>query len=542
MRRSDVGIVNRRRNNPTNMEPMKLQVRSGRPGYRNPQKFNSKSGIILYTSIAFFVALLCYMYISHTRNSRNDVQERYAIVIDGGSTGTRIHVFEYKVKDGNLVFDFGKSESMKVNPGLSAYEEDPEKAESAMGELVEFGKSRVPKEYWGNTEIRLMATAGLRMLKIDVQRKILEVCRRVLRHSGFRFQDDWASVISGSDEGVYAWVVANFALGTLGGDPQETTGIIELGGASAQVTFVSNEPLPSEFARTIKYGNSTYNLYSHSLLQFGQNVAFDLLRESFIARDPQLVTYFTESGKPLDPCTPRGYSPDIGSLKLPTTLTEKNKYMSSLHPSGNFTACRSASLNFLQKDKERCSYKNCYIGSTFIPELQGKFLATENFYHTTKFFGLGQPQVSLSDLMVAGQRFCEEDWSNLRRKYYGQDEEDLLQKCFSSAYIIALLHDSLGIQLDDQRIGFTNQVDNIPLDWALGAFLLQRTAAFDQENSRILAYMIINELSSPWLLFGVVLMLTATLLYFTGCGKPQLKTIYDLEKGKYIVTHVRRYS
>ena len=39
----------------------------------------------------------------------------------------------------------------------------------------------------------------------------------------------------GSDEGVYAWVVANYALGTLGGDPQETTGIIELGGASAQV-------------------------------------------------------------------------------------------------------------------------------------------------------------------------------------------------------------------------------------------------------------------------------------------------------------------
>jgi len=43
---------------------------------------------------------------------------------------------------------------------------------------------------------------------------------------------------SGSDEGVYAWVVANHALGTLGGDPSETTGIIELGGASAQVRLL----------------------------------------------------------------------------------------------------------------------------------------------------------------------------------------------------------------------------------------------------------------------------------------------------------------
>jgi len=42
---------------------------------------------------------------------------------------------------------------------------------------------------------------------------------------------------SGSDEGLYAWVVANYALGTLGGDPHKTTGIIELGGASAQVQF-----------------------------------------------------------------------------------------------------------------------------------------------------------------------------------------------------------------------------------------------------------------------------------------------------------------
>jgi len=45
----------------------------------------------------------------------------------------------------------------------------------------------------------------------------------------------WILNLPGSDEGVYAWVVANFALGSLGGDPLKTTGIVELGGASAQV-------------------------------------------------------------------------------------------------------------------------------------------------------------------------------------------------------------------------------------------------------------------------------------------------------------------
>lgn len=45
-------------------------------------------------------------------------------------------------------------------------------------------------------------------------------------------------LIVGSDEGLYAWVIANYALGTLGSDPSQTTGIIELGGASAQVGLI----------------------------------------------------------------------------------------------------------------------------------------------------------------------------------------------------------------------------------------------------------------------------------------------------------------
>lgn len=40
---------------------------------------------------------------------------------------------------------------------------------------------------------------------------------------------------TGEEQGVYAWVSANYALGTLNSDPRETTGIVELGGASLQV-------------------------------------------------------------------------------------------------------------------------------------------------------------------------------------------------------------------------------------------------------------------------------------------------------------------
>ncbi|CAL0327822.1 unnamed protein product [Lupinus luteus] len=49
------------------------------------------------------------------------------------------------------------------------------------------------------------------------------------------YGDGWIENVGrgSSDEGIYAWVVANHALGTLGSFPLDTTGIIELGGAYA---------------------------------------------------------------------------------------------------------------------------------------------------------------------------------------------------------------------------------------------------------------------------------------------------------------------
>ncbi|KAK1425786.1 hypothetical protein QVD17_21145 [Tagetes erecta] len=499
----------------------------------------TKLNVFVIGFVTLAVVTCCYFYVN---DSRNAIDKRYRIVIDGGSTGSRIHVFEYLVKDGVPVFDFSGENglgSMRVSPGLSAFAEDPHSAGASMLQLLKFARKRIPKESWGKTEIRLMATAGLRMLDLSLQEQILESCRKVLRTSGFAFLNDWASVISGSDEGVHAWVVANYALGTLGGDPHETTGIIELGGASAQVTFFSSEPLPPEFSRTVKYGNVSYSLYSHSLLEFGQNVAFDMVRRSNLAKATNLESF--GSKVILDPCSPKGYKHNLQTGNItPSSLVKENDQLSILHASGNFSECRSASLTLLQKGKEECAHDKCYIGSTFMPKLQGKFLATENFFYTSKFFGLS-PKTSLSELMVAGQQFCEQDWSKLKSKYPTLNEEDLNRYCFSSAYIVAFLHDSLGIALDDKRIGFANQVNNIPLDWALGAFIFQVMSeinAGELHPAKSLITMDSSMLSG--LIFVILLLFVA--YYVSKWRKPNVKTIFDLEKGKYIVTRIGRQS
>ncbi|KAK0574452.1 hypothetical protein LWI29_023924 [Acer saccharum] len=527
---------------PDAMDPIKFPIR---PATRSTNLFSrpskhAKSNLVLTLTVASTAALIalfsCYYLFFHASKAHvNDGSLRYGVVIDGGSTGTRIHVFGYWPGRNEFDFELG---STRVNPGLSSFAESPENAGDSLRELVEFAKRKVPLEFWDKTEIRLMATAGLRLLDSKLQGNILDSCRRFLRNSGFSFRDEWATVITGSDEGVYAWVVANYALGTLGGDPLQTTGIIELGGASAQITFVSNEPMPLEFSRSIKFGNITYNLYSHSFLHFGQNVALESLRESLTSGD--IDSESLQKGLHVDPCSPKGYSHEIELSKLsPGSLAEKNKYLSTLQAKGNFSECRSAALMLLQKGKEKCSYHNCYLGSVFMPKLHGRFLATENFFHTSKFFGLHQ-RAFLSGMLVAGQQFCGEDWFKLRKKHQSLDDEDLQRYCFSSAYIVALLHDSLGISLDDERIRFANQVRNIPLDWALGAFILHSSTELDVQHHGWIASLFSDDSPTLLSLIAISILLMFLAWSISKWRKPQLKTIYDLEKGRYIISRVNR--
>lgn len=526
----------------SNMESMKLQSRANslhKPHLfaRNPKTPTTRSNILIFGSIAVSLALFCYIF-TVSNGYRYENKKKYSIVIDGGSTGTRVHVFEYDIGGNGVArFDFGPNglTSMRVSPGLSAYVDDVDGAGRSVAELLDFAKRRVPRKFWGETEIRLMATAGMRMVDSGIQGEILESCRRVLEASGFVFQSDWASVITGSDEGLYAWVVANYALGTLGGDPLSTTGIIELGGASAQVTFVTTEAIPTEYSRIVRYRNITYNLYSHSLLQFGQNVAFDLLHESLVTKISESAAIRFQRQSLLDPCTPSGYSHDTKTIP-PVSEGERSKYLYTLHPRGNFSECRSAALALLQKGKEKCVYEHCYIGSTFIPKLQGKFLATENFFHTGKFFELDQ-RAYISGLMGSGKEFCENDWSKLRKKYTVLGEDDLRRYCFSSAYIVALLHDSLGIAIDDERIGFANQVQDIPLDWALGAFILQSSNHANTDDPNWISTSGNGDSSSTLMaLFAVAIILMFCAWSLSKWKKPHVKTIFDLEKGKYIVS------
>ncbi|KAF2939469.1 hypothetical protein DAI22_03g196800 [Oryza sativa Japonica Group] len=487
-------------------------------------------GICLGTALlALLVSSLAHLFsppqpqpqLQPPRPSPSSSPPRFAVIIDGGSTGSRAHVFA--TGPGGRP-DLARSAVMRVTPGLSSFADEPARAGDSLRPLIDFAREKVGG---AAAEVRLMATAGLRLQEGRLQEAILSSCRDVLRASGFRFEDSWAEVIPGSDEGIYAWVAANYALGTLGGDPHKTIGIIELGGASAQLTFVSDEVLPPELSRNFTFGGTTYTLYSNSFLNFGQNAAQESFHEILRSKD-------SKNGTLVDPCAPKGYSRIKEVISRPSSASKsklENQFADS--GDGDFTVCRSSSLALLKKGNEECRYQQCQLGPTFVPELRGHFLATENFYFTSKFFGLKQSS-SLSDFVLAGEQFCNKDLSTLRKMYPDRSDDDFSRYCFSSAYIVALLHDSLGVPLDDKRIEYSNQVGDTQVEWALGAFISNIKGVIVEPSATGRS----AHRSRPLLAVLLGVFLLGGALCLARWRKPKTKIIYDLEKGRYIITRI----
>lgn len=104
---------------------------------------------------------------------------------------------------------------------------------------------------------------------------------------------------------------------------------------------------------------------------------------------------------------------------------------------------------------------------------------------------------------------------------------------------------SCGIQsllrkTDFCRIGFGNHTGGIPLDWMLGAFILQTMLEPLELETDSLVQIVGNESVTYFSLFAFLLIAVLAAFFVLKWRKPQLKTIYDLEKGRYIVTHVPR--
>lgn len=102
-----------------------------------------------------------------------DESLHYGVVIDCGSSGSRVYVYFWPKHDPlskdllqiqQVVDKDLKPVIKKVTPGLSSYAEKPAEASDHLKPLLKYAADRVPKHKHKETPLYIMATAGMRML------------------------------------------------------------------------------------------------------------------------------------------------------------------------------------------------------------------------------------------------------------------------------------------------------------------------------------------------------------------------------------------
>lgn len=244
----------------------------------------------------------------------------HAILIDAGSSGSRVHVYEFSgpLNPGELpqvkpasVHD---AWTMKIEPGVSSFGDHPQDLAEYLLPLLQFALDTVKTEAASETPLFLMATAGLRLLDDEERNLITSKLCEAIALFPFKFACENVKVISGEMEGVYGWVSANYLMNTLNtassgtSSGPKTLGFMDLGGASTQITF----EVKPESHRTggillnLSLDKSNkgleYHLYSASHLGFGANEA----RKRYIHTQVANPNFMNAPHAIMDPCLPRG--------------------------------------------------------------------------------------------------------------------------------------------------------------------------------------------------------------------------------------------
>ncbi|XP_048202338.1 ectonucleoside triphosphate diphosphohydrolase 2 [Perognathus longimembris pacificus] len=414
-----------------------------------------------------------------TRDVREPPALKYGIVLDAGSSHTSMFIYKWPADKENDTGIVGQHSSCDVQGGgISSYADHPAGAGQSLVECLEQALRDVPKDQHTRTPLYLGATAGMRLLSLtspEASARVLEAVTQTLTQYPFDFRG--ARILSGQDEGVFGWVTANYLLenfikyGWVGRwvrPRRGTTGAMDLGGASTQITFETASPAedPASEVHLRLYGQK-YRVYTHSFLCYGR----DQVLQRLLASALQTHRFH--------PCWPRGYSSEVvlGEVyRSPCTAGQwppsfNSSTRVSLPGTGDPTLCRglvSGLFNF-----SSCPFSRCSFNGVFQPPVAGSFMAFSAFYYTVDFLQtvMGLPVATLQQLEAATITVCNQTWAELQARAPGQ-QAHLASYCASAMFVQQLL--SRGYGFDERTFGgvaFQKKAGDTAVGWALGYML-----------------------------------------------------------------------
>ncbi|XP_070210624.1 ectonucleoside triphosphate diphosphohydrolase 7-like isoform X2 [Littorina saxatilis] len=493
--------------------------------------------VIIMSFLTLIISGLLSITVFRAESDAVESFVHYGIVIDCGSSGSRVYVYFWPPHSGNphdllniqqLMDSKEKPVVKKVSPGLSEFENNPDGASDHIAKLLEFAQVYIPKEKHKETPLYVLATAGMRMIPKVAQDQIMQDLHKDLpKQFDFVVAENHFEVIPGKTEGVYAWIAVNYALDRFSHSSDtgamievklpdgnvhqrsRTVGMIDMGGGSVQIAFeITDENqlkrIPREMIAEFNLGcqetdiEHTYRVYVTTFLGYGANSAIERYQEVLLKNNTLAKPKSSKKRKTVtDPCLPPG---------MPLEVQDDAGITRKFVGSGDFGECKARLAPLLNLsvacNQDPCSFNG--IHQPAIDFLHSDFYGFSEFWYTMEDVYRMGGSYKFKSFEKQAKEFCSTTWSQLeawyqKHLYPKADDHRFKYECIKSAWLSVVLHKGFQFPQTYSHFQSAQLIHGKDIQWTLGA-LIYRTRFLplrDLELSQMVHSV------SPWSKFRV---------------------------------------
>ncbi|CAL8317800.1 unnamed protein product [Lota lota] len=422
----------------------------------------------------------------------------YGIVVDAGSSHSAVYIYKWPADKQNGTGVVTQHRECHVQGGgISSYVGQSGAAGRSLEACLDKAVTDIPKARHHLTPIYLGATAGMRLLALthpNVSSRLLQEVGQKIQSYPFSYSG--AAILSGQEEGAYGWVTVNYLLenlikyGFVGrwlSPDRPTVGALDLGGASTQITFLTEERVEDkrDVMQLRLYGRD-YALYTHSFLCYGRDQALQRLLA-------HLIKSYGQSGVVVHPCYPVGYEVTMAMSQVfdsPCTRSSRpnpNRPLPDVlvRGTGRYDECLANVSQIFSFS--HCPFSQCSFDQVFQPNVTGNFMAFSAFYYTHAFLErtTGISVSSPSELDEAAKTMCQMTFDELLR--LAPDQESRLQQyCATASFVRVLMLRGYGFDRTSfPHISFQKKAGDTSVGWALG-YMLTLSSLLPAEGAPIM--------------------------------------------------------
>ena len=403
-------------------------------------------------------------------------------MIDAGSSHSQAILYRWPEKKLNCTGLVEQVDSCEIEPGISSYlqdEESEKRGGQAILDCVNKVLSGITRHENLQVPLNLAATAGMRIAKMASPKSVqMFIVIKDILSSKPILNVQKIGILSGLHEGLFAWVTGNYLNRRLqGGNMNSTVGVLDMGGASAQIAFkTNNNKTENKNEVNVSLFGTTHTVHTFSNLCFGIDEA---LARYFM----QIILNSKEPGlEKKSPCHPKNSRLTVNGewlmkrpcLQLKRIIKFENEY--SFKGTGDAVKCAEIVDNqILNLEVCRANFVLCFDTLGISPSESMRFFAISSYFYTANVLELNKP-VNIEEYTAKMTRYCSSDRKTIQKEWKRAKVKYLYLICFRLNFIFSSLKNIYNFT-DKMwsNLEFAHKINGTELGWSLGMMVNETT-------------------------------------------------------------------